>query len=1233
MGYMKKYFLSIIILFQVAFLSLGVGISCLAANKTTYAYANALSRGVEVISEEPPTDLAELQGAGERQLDFWAENLTKFDGREFNYITPEGNQGSLGICWAYSAVGAVEANILRNGVDPSVDKSTLDLDEMIAAYSRFNRDGENDPLYLTTNDTYSKENWRSSGDFPHNALMSMTQGFSLVDQVSNWNWNDWALKQRISQSKYFVRGFKQIAHNEDDIKRAILEYGAVTMEYKAPDRTNQKYVHHAGNGTGHASLIIGWDDSISSTLFTPDKPSSDGAWIIKNSWGPSGDYGVNGTHCFYLSYESYMTDNLYVVDLALRKDYQNIYYYDGNISDDTSQYYADAYGAIYEAKLSSANEQEQLTAVSFGLRNTQATVDIKVYRLEQANFGNVNDEINMPDSGTVIGQKNQVYFEDDGFYTVDFDRPINLAQGEIFSIVISGTDSKGGFLNPYFAIDSYESVNDMTYRKYMGEWTSFKGYKNTYPGNTAGSCVRLRAITNIVATENSFDNNLQYARMELSSKLLYYEKGKPQTPELMVYFGNKILQEDEDYRVTYIANIKPGKATVKITGINNYYGEQSVAFEIAKPKYPPGMINERIEVYSDTIRLSQVPVPDGWKWQEDLVLVSGDSGWGYQMKYMGDDADCYQLITCSVKIYKNNYARPPQLDIDGSTVTIYGKYSYTGSQIEPSLRVVCKGHELKLNKDYVLDFQNNTNVGIATVTIKGCGGYSGQIKKEFEIKKAKWPNKRPPSTIYVGKDIKNLSQIPLNCPGWSWQEHLEITNDNFQSTAIYIDQDISNYSNTKMIITIIRESETEQKNIASITELRLDTNSFVYDGQSKTPNVIARDGTLNLIKGVDFEVEYKDNTLAGQASVIVRGKNKYIGTRTLTFTIEKANRQNFEVIQHGWIYGDESMPTPEIGGEIETANVTFLYSNAENGSYNENKPTNAGTYWIKAEIAATQNCNSAVAKAKFTIAKAEQPAQMPSASMTVTRKIKTLQSVDLVTGWQWEYPDMVIDAESIKAYAVYYDKINYKNYRMEITITKESPKDVSELSVDIESSAFVYDGTFKTPKVMAKDGERELSLGTDYNVQYKSNKFAGQGKVIVTFKNDYKGTKEFTFTILQAEKPSVNNTTILFNKKAKKLSEIPLPEGFVWYDGNVEISENKLTAKAIYEGEDASSYKITELYFEIIIEEQELPNQTDKPEQGSMIWLAIVIPVAVLIVAGVGFAITMRMRNKRRKNK
>ena len=259
----------------------------------------------------------------------------------------------------------------------------------------------------------------------------------------------------------------------------------------------------------------------------------------------------------------------------------------------------------------------------------------------------------------------------------------------------------------------------------------------------------------------------------------------------------------------------------------------------------------------------------------------------------------------------------------------------------------------------------------------------------------------------------------------------------------------------------------------------------------------------------------------------------------------------------------------------------------------------------------------------FTILKASYPSEKPQDEMIVDRKITSLQAIALPQGWNWEDPNIKIDAETITVYAVYFDQENYKNYRVPIQITKEAPKDATKsLDIQLENSEFVYDGTAKTPKVIVKDEDMNfLEFGKDYDVEYQNNVFAGQGTAIVTFKNDYKGVKELSFTISKAEKPNIE-TTIHVDNGATKLSDISLPEGFVWEDESLKIIGNKLIAKAIYQGEDADSFLTKEIYFEIIIEEK------DNAPQSNYRWLIFTSLLISLTIAGVGLIIIKYKRNR-----
>lgn len=58
-----------------------------------------------------------------------------------------------------------------------------------------------------------------------------------------------------------------------------------------------------------------------------------------------------------------------------------------------------------------------------------------------------------------------------------------------------------------------------------------------------------------------------------------------------------------------------------------------------------------------------------------------------------------------------------------------------------------------------------------------------------------------------------------------------------------------------------------------------------YTGGRKTPEMVVVSQGRTLVPGTDYTVTYSNNINAGTAKVVVAGKDKYSGTRTLTFTI------------------------------------------------------------------------------------------------------------------------------------------------------------------------------------------------------------------------------------------------------------------------------------------------------------------------------------------------------------
>lgn len=76
--------------------------------------------------------------------------------------------------------------------------------------------------------------------------------------------------------------------------------------------------------------------------------------------------------------------------------------------------------------------------------------------------------------------------------------------------------------------------------------------------------------------------------------------------------------------------------------------------------------------------------------------------------------------------------------LTGANTTISGiepSYEWTGSQLKPKPIVSYNGKTLTEDTDYTVSYESNTNIGTATVTVKGKGSYLGSVEKKFNITK------------------------------------------------------------------------------------------------------------------------------------------------------------------------------------------------------------------------------------------------------------------------------------------------------------------------------------------------------------------------------------------------------------------------------------------------------------------------------------------------------------------
>lgn len=89
------------------------------------------------------------------------------------------------------------------------------------------------------------------------------------------------------------------------------------------------------------------------------------------------------------------------------------------------------------------------------------------------------------------------------------------------------------------------------------------------------------------------------------------------------------------------------------------------------------------------------------------------------------------LLKSNIKYMFNTVKK----DFSKMTVSEIADQGYTGTAITPVVEVKDGDDVLVMDKDYTVKYENNTEIGTATVTITGIGAYDGKITKTFNIVK------------------------------------------------------------------------------------------------------------------------------------------------------------------------------------------------------------------------------------------------------------------------------------------------------------------------------------------------------------------------------------------------------------------------------------------------------------------------------------------------------------------
>lgn len=220
--------------------------------------------------------------------------------------------------------------------------------------------------------------------------------------------------------------------NGTKLKEAIIKYGSLAVSYNGqstydevnpyynPD-TYAQYVDKPID-PNHAVSIVGWDDNFPKEKFAITHPG-DGAWIVKNSWGPG--WGDNGF--LYVSYydqtllrynpaqpSSCAATVIFENTVPYNKNYQYAIIGGGNFMSGEKNV---SYMNVFEAL-----DDDLIAAVGTYFKQDGVNYTVEIY---------VNDELKLT-------QKEVSPFF--GYHTIKLDDYIPIKKGDVFKAIITSKD-------------------------------------------------------------------------------------------------------------------------------------------------------------------------------------------------------------------------------------------------------------------------------------------------------------------------------------------------------------------------------------------------------------------------------------------------------------------------------------------------------------------------------------------------------------------------------------------------------------------------------------------------------------------------------------------------------------------------------------------------------------------------------------------------------------------------
>ena len=641
--------------------------------------------------------------------------------------------------------------------------------------------------------------------------------------------------------------------------------------------------------------------------------------------------------------------------------------------------------------------------------------------------------------------------------------------------------------------------------------------------------------------------------------------GEEQQPEVVVRDGRTTLTKDVDYTVAYSNNVNAGSAKFTVTGIGTYKGELTSNFFIN----PRDLSSEMIAPVTGITYTGSAQYPTLTITYNGKTLVEGleDNSNATTCDYYTTYENNTETGEARVKVegvnnFSGTFYYTFNIDAKEFTADMIGAIAdltYTGNALEPAPVVTYNGMTLNAGTDYTVAYEDNTNAGLATLTIASTAtnnNFTGTAQKTFNILKA---NVNVTATPTVKTDLVYTSQpqallnagtveggtMQYSLDGTEYAATVSTGTDAGEYTVYYKVAGDDNHNDVA--------AQTLKVNIAkaTLTTMTLAENTFTYNKEEQTAQVSTVSAGTISVGAEDYDVTGNKQTNVDTYTATVTAKaesTNFTGSVTAQYSIVPADAQIFtmELDPQSFVFNglaQQPAVTVKDGDAILTAGTDYDLAFESN--------VNAGT----AKVTATGKGNYVnTQEATFTIQKANAQLGTAPAALVLTynREAQQLVSAGTITAvgatddskLQYSldgvnFSDEIPTATDAGAYTVSYFVLGDANHNNTDTLTVACAiaKDQGTMAFQTANYDLTYgDANFINDLVKFGDNEVRYVSGDARvaEVHYFSGEVAikGVGQCAITatmqeHSNFKKQEADISYTInVAAKKITADNVTV-----------------------------------------------------------------------------------------------------------